>query len=70
MGWQQRVTVLPLGSLWAVRADSRQTVTAYGTEAEAIAAAGVLLSASGGGELIVKDRVGTIVHSESFPPSQ
>ncbi|MGC5224508.1 DUF2188 domain-containing protein [Micromonospora sp. DT81.3] len=63
-----RATILPLGSRWAVLAGFSQTLTEYGTEAEAINAARFALSAIGGGELLVKDRTGAILYSEVFPP--
>jgi hypothetical protein len=64
----QSAIVLPLGPMWAVRADFQQNgLPAFGTEAEAVHAARTALFTIGGGELVVKDRGGRIIHSERFP---
>ena len=42
----QRAWVRPLGALWTVKSDARQVITAYDTQANAIAAARALLGAA------------------------
>ena len=61
----QRAWVKPLGALWTVKSDARQIITAYNTQAEAIAAARALLGGTGGGELLLGDTDGKFVHHES-----
>ena len=61
----QRAWVKPLGDLWTVKSDARQVITAYETQAEAIAAARSLLGATGGGELLLGDTDGNFFHHES-----
>ena len=61
----QRAWVKPLGALWTVKSDARQVITAYETQAEAIAAARSLLGATGGGELLLGDSDGNVFHHES-----
>ncbi len=61
----QRAWVTPLGALWTVKADARQVITAYGTRAEATAAARSLLASTGGGELIVRAGAGYVLVRES-----
>lgn len=61
----QRAWVKPLGALWTGKSDARQVITAYDTQADAIAAARALLGATGGGELLLGDSDGTFLHHES-----
>ena len=61
----QRAWVRPLGALWTVKSDARQVITAYDTQANAIAAARALLGATGGGELLLGDTDGNFFHYES-----
>ena len=61
----QRAWVKPLGALWTVKSDARQVITAYETQAEAIAAARSLLGATGGGELFLGDTDGNVFHHDS-----
>lgn len=66
----QHAWVSPLGVLWTVRSEARQTVTAYETQAEAIDAARSLLAASGGGELVIRDSAGKVTGTESIAPRE
>ena len=64
----QSAWVSQLGSLWTVKSDARQVITAYDTQAHAIDAARALLSAIGGGGLIVKDQSGRVTQREDIAP--
>lgn len=63
----QRARVARHGSLWTVRADARQSMTAYAAQSAAVEAARELLSATGGGELIVEDSERNVVWREAVP---
>jgi len=62
----QRAWVARTGGLWSVKSDARQVITAYNTEAEAVAAARSLLASSGGGELMHTDQSG-VIDRETIP---
>ena len=68
---QDRIVWELADSRWAQkRIDAAQPASIHRTQAEAVAAARVALTKEGGGELIVKDRLGIIRLKDTIAPGR